>query len=181
MKTGKVGIFIATSLLFVLVSGCSVVDGSQQGEEPDGQHTVQSVDEARAEDADIAASIREAAGIGGSVDDPGVGVSMCEDDPEMNRLYLMRHPWSIHGVSRDRLEEGMDRLRETLPSRGWEIIQDGEVDNANRTPRILFENRELEYAAHVTVEGRGEGFQLHVSMVSACFSTPEGESPRNEY
>lgn len=100
----------------------------------------------------------------------------------MERLYTMHHPWSVSGVSRDVLREGMERLREQLPQEGWEIIEEGEANNANRSPFILFENREVEYAAYISLMGkRDEDSLLHVTVVSACFSTPEGESPKGSY
>ncbi|WP_059011576.1 hypothetical protein [Streptomyces specialis] len=154
---------------------------SGQDGESQAAPTVKSVDDARAEASDVSSRILDVAAIQGQVSEPGPGVGICEDDPEKERLYTMDHPWSVSGLPRRTLEEAMDRLRAELPREGWEILEDGELDNANRTPRILFENTRIEYAAHVTIEGGDDDPRLHVSLVSACFSTPEGESPRNEY
>jgi len=151
-----------------------------QSEEPGKPPTVKSVEDARTEASEVSSSILDATGIRGQVTEPGPGVSSC-DDSERDRLYLMRHPWSIYGVPRETLDEGMDRLRRELPKQGWEILEDGEADNPNRTPIILFENRDLEYAAHVSIEGGQDEPLLHVSLVSACFRTPVGESARNQY
>jgi hypothetical protein len=159
------------------------MSNGQNGEsdKPSEPSTVKSVDDARSQSRGIASRILDTTGIRGNVTDPGPGVSACSEDPEMERLYLMRHPWSIYGLPRETLDEGMNRLRRELPKQGWRILEDGELDNPDRSPRILFQNTDLEYAANVTIEGGQGDPLLHFSMVSGCFSTPEGESPRDEY
>jgi hypothetical protein len=180
VKYGKV-----TSLLFegfcilLFVAGCSDVSG--QSEEPEEPPRVTSVDAARAETREISANIMEATGINGQIDDSGPGVSTCEEDPERNRLFLMRHPWAIYGVPRETLEEGMDGLRRELPEQGWEIVEDRVLDTPDRTPEMLIETRDGEYGAIVNIGGGGDDPRLVVSLSSVCFSTPEGESPRREH
>ena len=145
---------------------------------------IKSADEGRQEAAEISSAILDAAGIRGEVTEPGPGVSDCPGNDRAtgnDRLFLMRHPWSIYGLPTAKLEEGLD-YRRRAARQGWEIIEDGAADSPNRQPTILFENRTLEYAAHVSIEGRNtDDPRLHVSLVSACFSTPGHESAKNEH
>ncbi|MGW7296033.1 hypothetical protein ACWGIB_27060 [Streptomyces xiamenensis] len=118
---------------------------------------------------------------GAAVTDPGPGVDVCEQDPERERLFTMYHAWGLHRLPRQELEMAMDRLRQGLPAQGWTVVEDGVLTNANRSPRLLLENAALHFAADITLAGRGDTSQLQVTLQSACFSTPEGESPRGEF
>lgn len=145
---------------------------------------IKSADEGRQEAAEISSAILDA-GIRGEVTEPGPGVSDCPGNDRAtgnDRLFLMRHPWSIYGLPTAKLEEGLDNLRRELPRQGWEIIEDRRADSPDRQPVVLFENRTLEYAAHVSLIGPdSDDPRLHVSLVSACFSTPGHESAKNEH
>lgn len=164
-----------------LATGCSSVLESNSGK-LDYTPTVKSVDQARADTRDVSSRLFDIISVQGDASEPGPGVTECEADPDMERLYKINHPWSISGVPRETLREGMERLKEQLPAQGWEILEEGEANSANRSPVILFENRDVEYAAHVTLMGKtDEDSLLHVFIVSACFSTPEGESPSGQY
>ncbi|MGK5531450.1 hypothetical protein [Streptomyces sp. URMC 129] len=144
--------------------------------------TVKSVDDARVEAGELSSRLLDMTGIQGQVSEPGPGVSVCEADPDMERLYLMRHPWSISEVPVETLEEGMANLRQGLLDEGWELVVEEEVNDAYNSPRLLFENKSVEYAVDITLAGRGgDRPRLDVWTVSACFSTPEGESPAGEY
>ncbi|CAL9542107.1 hypothetical protein SUDANB171_04240 [Streptomyces sp. enrichment culture] len=118
---------------------------------------------------------------GATVTDPGPGVDVCEEDPERERLFTMYHAWGLHRLPREELEQAMDRLRQGLPAQGWTVVEDGVLTNANRSPRLLLENDALHFAADITLAGRGDASQLQITLQSACFSTPEGESPRGEF
>ncbi|MEV8113990.1 hypothetical protein AB0O69_03755 [Streptomyces xiamenensis] len=167
-------------LLTSLVMGCSAVLDSGNG--LDYTPSVKSVAGARSDAEEVSSRLFDIISVQGEASEPGPGVTECEADPEMERLYKINHPWSITGASRETLREGMDRLREQLPAEGWEVIEEGEANNANSSPVILFENRDVEFAAHVMLRGKtDEDSLLHVSLVSACFSTPEGESPSGSY
>ncbi|MFD7509038.1 hypothetical protein ACFV5N_06775 [Streptomyces sp. NPDC059853] len=144
--------------------------------------TTKSVSQARTDTKEISSAILDLTGLRGEVSEPGPGISVCEADPKRERLYTVYHYWSISNISRAELRQGMDRLRHELPREGWEIISDGELNNANRTPEILFENTEVEYAVNVTLPGKtDEDSRLVFAVVSPCLSTPEGESPSGSY
>ncbi|MGW8849325.1 hypothetical protein ACWGNE_16230 [Streptomyces xiamenensis] len=118
---------------------------------------------------------------GATVTDPGPGVDMCEEDPERERLFTMYHAWGLHRLPRQELEQAMDRLRQGLPAQGWTIVEDGVLTNANRSPHLLLENAALHFAADITLAGQGDTSQLQITLQSACFSTPQGQSPRGEF
>ncbi|GAB2924804.1 hypothetical protein [Streptomyces mayteni] len=178
----KVKVLIAAPLfLSAATVACSDVDDAQSGE-GSASLTVRSVEDARADARGLSSSILDLSGVQGRVSEPGPRVTTCEEDPDRERLYRIRHSWSITETSAESLAAGMDRLRSQLPQEGWEVVEEGELNNAERTPRILFENNEVEYAANVTLEGGdSDAPLLVVTLVSACFSTPEGESPRGEF
>lgn len=159
-----------------LTGGCASVSG-----ESERQYSEKTVDAARAEAKDISSNVLDIVAVQGEVSEPGPGVDVCAEAPDSDRMFKIYHAWSLSGVPRHLLEEGMDRARNSLPGEGWEIAEDGEKNNANRSPRILFENREVEYAINMTLVGSGDDSLLSVSLVSACFSTPEGESPKGSY
>lgn len=118
---------------------------------------------------------------GATVTDPGPGVDVCADDPDRERLFTLYHAWGVHRLPRADLERAMDRLRQHLPAEGWLVTEDGVLNNANRSPRLLLEHPGLHTAADITLAGRGDDSQLRVTLQTACFSTPEGESPAGEY
>jgi hypothetical protein len=172
---------IVAGMVAVLSMGCSM----SASDEPELSYTptVKSVDNARSQARDLASELLRMADIQGEVSDPGPGVSSCHTDPDMeNNLYIIRAGWSIYDRPVRTLEEGMSNLRSELTQQGWEITEDGEVNNAARSQHILFENHEVEYAVDIELYPGGDGQpQLSATMVSACFRTPEGESPRNQY
>jgi hypothetical protein len=80
---------------------------------------IKSADEGRQEAAEISSAILDAAGIRGEVTEPGPGVSDCPGNDRAtgnDRLFLMRHPWSIYGLPTAKLEEGLDNLRRAAPA-----------------------------------------------------------------
>ncbi|TDC21666.1 hypothetical protein E1265_17435 [Streptomyces sp. 8K308] len=175
---------IVALFLGLLIGGCSdVPDRSNSDSEPSDETTVKPVDDARAEARRLSSDMLDFTGIQAQVSEPGPGVSVCAEDPERERLYKIRHAWSVYGVPSADLEQGMDRLRGALLEHGWVIVEEGELNNAARTPRILFENTSLAYAVNVELVAGTEDYEpmLTVDLVSACFSTPEGESPRGEF
>ncbi|MDT0310299.1 hypothetical protein RM780_25605 [Streptomyces sp. DSM 44917] len=144
--------------------------------------TTKSIDRARSEARDLSSYLLDSTGIEGEISEPGPGVSVCEADPNDVSLYTMRHPWTIYGVAVEVLERGRDNLREQLLQDGWEILVDEEMNNQDRTPRLLFESRETEYALDVRLTHReGNRPQLVITAQSACFRTPEGETREGEY
>ncbi|MGK5531451.1 hypothetical protein [Streptomyces sp. URMC 129] len=167
-------------LVVVLCAGCS----GMAGEPPELDYTpsVKSVDDARVEARELSSHLLDMTGIQGWVSEPGPGVSTCPADPDKERLYRMRHPWSIAEVSDATLEEGMANLRQGLLDEGWELVVEEEINDAYNSPRLLFESKSVEYAVDITLAvGGSDRSRLDITTVSACFSTPDGESPSGEF
>ncbi|WP_181727457.1 hypothetical protein [Streptomyces sp. PT12] len=163
-----------------LLGGCGIMsDGSAAENTP---RTIRSVHDARQMTRDISSGLLDTIAVQGRTSEPGPGVSLCEEDPERERLYKMKHTWSLSQVSRADLEQGMDRLRQELPRQGWELVGDGVVNNANQSPYVTFDNTDIEYSVNVRLATTPDDDpMLVVTVVSACFSTPEGESPRGQH
>ncbi|MFD5321700.1 hypothetical protein [Streptomyces sp. NPDC127098] len=171
---------MALTLATLTTAGCAAV--ANEDTQRDSPYTVKSVEDARQETRELSSMLLDLTEIQGQVSEPGPGIDLCEEDPDRERLYTVYHAWSVRGVSAETLETGMAQLRDELINRGWEVVEDGELNNADRTPRVLLENPDIEYAVNVELPGRTRGEpRLSVNLASACFSTPEGESPRGEF
>ncbi|MFF2377143.1 hypothetical protein ACFVUW_22435 [Streptomyces xiamenensis] len=168
--------------LLFLSGGCSLMpDDSEAASGGEARRTVKSIEDARVETREISSRVLDIVAVRGDVSEPGPGVDVCGDDPDSDVLYKMYHSWSVSGVARDVLEEGMGRARRDLPEEGWNIVEDGEKNNANRSPRILFEHDEVQYAINMTLFGSADDPLLSVSLVSGCFRTPEGETVKGQF
>ncbi|WP_147437721.1 hypothetical protein [Streptomyces radicis] len=146
----------------------------------DALRTIRSVDDARQQTRNLSSALLDTIAVQGRTSEPGPRVGLCEEDPERERLFKMGHTWSLSRASLADLEQGMDRLRQELPRQGWELVGDGIENNANRSPYLTFDNTDIEYSVNVSLASDPEPM-LVVTVVSACFSTPEGESPRGQY
>ncbi|MCK1814158.1 hypothetical protein MTQ13_07680 [Streptomyces sp. XM4011] len=186
---------VALAALTALTTGCGAsmtkdaneAHGapSDEGDDGDGTGPVaeKPVEMAREELRALSDQLLELAAPadGATVTDPGPGVDVCAEDPDRERLFTLYHAWGVHRLPRADLERAMDRLRQHLPAEGWLVTEDGVLNNANRSPRLLLEHPGLHTAADITLAGRGDDSQLRVTLQTACFSTPEGESPAGEY
>ncbi|MGK5631958.1 hypothetical protein [Streptomyces sp. URMC 123] len=144
---------------------------------------VRGVDEARTATKRVSSDLLDMTGVKAKVTEPGPGVAYCEDEPDRKDLYVLRHPWSLYGVPKETLEEGMRRLHEELPRKGWKILKDGKDSSPNQNWNILAENQQLRHSADITLMRRDAGKQplLSVVVVSACFQAPEGTDLGKEY
>ncbi|RKN08615.1 hypothetical protein D7319_14570 [Streptomyces radicis] len=161
-----------------LLGGCGIMSDGSAAE--DALRTIRSVDDARQQTRNLSSALLDTIAVQGRTSEPGPRVGLCEEDPERERLFKMGHTWSLSRASLADLEQGMDRLRQELPRQGWELVGDGIENNANRSPYLTFDNTDIEYSVNVSLASDPEPM-LVVTVVSACFSTPEGESPRGQY
>ncbi|WP_146252327.1 hypothetical protein [Streptomyces carminius] len=145
--------------------------------------TVVGVQEARDRTGELSSQVLDAIGVKGKITEPGPGVSVCPADPKKEKLYRVRHPWALYGIPDSSLEKGMANLREKLPKNGWKIIADREAESEDRDPVIHAEHEEMRYALDVVWERETAEHdpQISVTLLSACFETPEGESPQGEF
>ncbi|QNE75265.1 hypothetical protein F0344_12170 [Streptomyces finlayi] len=113
---------------------------------------------------------------------PGAGVSPCEEDPE--HLFSSRHPWSLYGVSDERLTEGFARLKENLPKYGWKIVEYGPNNSPAKTLELTADSEKEHYSVNAELRVATDPAQNHpsatrkssiqVRVVSGCFRAPEG-------
>ncbi|MDH2411899.1 hypothetical protein [Streptomyces chitinivorans] len=149
--------------------------------ELDYEPHVISVEDARSQARGVSSRIFDMMGVDAKATQPGPGISTCSADPNKERMYVVRHPWAIYGVSNSVLKEAMDNLRNSLPGDGWTIVKDGREESKDRQPVIHAENDELQYTLIASWAQGREKPQISVTLTSACIKTPEGENPRGEY
>ncbi|WP_059005772.1 alpha/beta hydrolase [Streptomyces specialis] len=151
--------------------------------------TALSVDEARARARAHSSAVLDLLAVRARVSGGGPGVTRCPSDPGAERLFAVRHPWSVSGVPREELRRAMARLRRGLPSRGWRITADGVRDNRNRSPRLTFTttrdnagNGAGGCVLDVTLEGGPDDEPLlAVTLLAGPFRSPQGRSPRGQF
>ncbi|MCT2592068.1 hypothetical protein LHJ74_19540 [Streptomyces sp. N2-109] len=120
----------------------------------------------------ISSELLDMAGIKGKVTDSGPGIAVCEDvDPNFREYYIVRHPWSIYGISNRALEQGMQNFRKGLPGHGWTITKDGPARSRNEDPEIFAENKGEKHAVHIIWHRTGANRKplIHVNLVSECY------------
>lgn len=183
-KGPRVGCFLVSALLSLMLMGCSgEMNSHDRVHELGYVPAVLGVQEARDRASELSSRILDLMGVKGKVTEPGSGVSVCPADPEKKRLYRIRHPWALYGASDASLGEGMENLRKGLSEDGWKIISDETAESRDQDPVIRAEHEEMKYALDVVWERKTAEHepQISVTLLSACFKTPEGESPQGEY
>ncbi|WP_414169350.1 hypothetical protein ACMATS_26935 [Streptoverticillium reticulum] len=125
---------------------------------------------------------------GGKTTQPGPGISTCAEDPK--HLYKVRHTWSAYGVSKDALSDGFDKLRERMPSNGWNITKYGPNDSPDKDLRILADSTKEQFTANIelldatkpgSAPSASKESGIMVTLVSACFRAPEDTDLSGEY
>ncbi|MEU6521714.1 hypothetical protein ABZ892_02430 [Streptomyces sp. NPDC046924] len=111
--------------------------------------------------------------IEGKVTDTGAVTVRCADYDSGEEVYRARHPWSVYQVPVSDMEKAMDRLRNGLPKKGWEIVKDGVDESAAKSPQIVAESKGQEYAVDVRLlDERKYGDDpslIEVTVQSACY------------
>ncbi|MGC9380285.1 hypothetical protein [Streptomyces sp. MH13] len=109
----------------------------------------------------------------GRVTDTGAMTMRCANYDTDEEVYRARHPWSIYQVPVAEMEEAMNRLRDGLPKKGWEIVEDGVDDSPAKSPHIVAESAGKEYAVDVRLlDERKYGNDpslIEVTVESACY------------
>ncbi|WMX46709.1 hypothetical protein RGF97_20355 [Streptomyces roseicoloratus] len=112
-------------------------------------------------------------GINGKVTKSGAMLSRCSGYDDEDEVYRARHPWSVHDVPFADMEQAMERLRTELPKNGWTIVKDGTDGSKSRSPQIIAEssNREFALDARLYKANRKENSPdlINVAVESACF------------
>ncbi|MGC5363292.1 hypothetical protein ACPXCE_16670 [Streptomyces sp. DT24] len=109
----------------------------------------------------------------GKTTESGARLIRCSDYPAKDEVYRARHPWSLYGVPAEDMKKAMDRLREQLPVKDWEIVKDGTDDSEAKSPQLVANSRDGEFSVDVRPqEERAYGDApslLEVTVVSACY------------
>jgi hypothetical protein len=132
---------------------------------------------------ELSSQLLDAMRLEGEVTEPGPGVAECEGmSPE--RYFVVRHPWSVYGVPVPDMEAAMERLRDDLPGRGWEVTKYGPDKSPSRSLEIFADHKhgDKQFSVNIRLfDERGKNADhvsmINVTLVSACFRTPEGEEP----
>ncbi|GHF40872.1 hypothetical protein GCM10010218_22860 [Streptomyces mashuensis] len=172
-----------TLTLSLTGTGCSKVNSL--GYDP----VEMSPDQARQKTKEISSQIFDLISMrNGQTTPTGPGVSTCPEDPKS--LFIVRHSWSVYGVSMEELSRGFENLKARLPKHGWKITEDGPDGSKARTPHILADLTQERFSANIklidsskdrnTASGKGDS-GIWVMLVSACFKAPPGVDLKREY
>ncbi|MFI1400157.1 hypothetical protein [Streptomyces sp. NPDC020681] len=165
-----IGAVASALALATIATGCSK-DMDDLGYTP----TTLGVDEARAKTKSVSGQIFDMIGLGQArTTEPGPGVSTCEQDPD--HLFLSRHPWSLYGVPAAELEQGFQRLRETLPKKGWKVVEYGPNKSAAKTLELTADSEKEHFSVNAELRVGADEKQplILVNVVSGCYRAPEG-------
>ncbi|WP_406740324.1 hypothetical protein [Streptomyces atratus] len=117
--------------------------------------------------------ILEILDVKGRVTETGAMTSRCSDYDSDEKVYRARHPWSIYKAPFTDMQKGMDRLRAELPKDGWKIIRDGVDGSRAKSPQIVAESKEGDFAVDVRLHRASKAGNapdlLEVTVESACY------------
>ncbi|MGW1201235.1 hypothetical protein [Streptomyces cyaneofuscatus] len=122
-----VGIVAVSSML---IAGCTMSDSSEKS-----SLKRRAGAEVEAEIKGRSSEVMDIMATKGKVTEPGPYSAECADEGQGGRV--IRHPWSLYGVSNDRLEKAMENLLAGLPKRGWKIVESGTDGSKNQNQQIL--------------------------------------------
>jgi hypothetical protein len=130
-------------------------------------------DAVKAEVEQASSRILEIMALKGKVTDTGAMSTRCADyDPE-EEVYRARHPWSVYQAPVADMQKAMDRLRDELPKRGWKIVKDGVDNSPAKSPQLVAQSNEDEFAVDVRLlDERKYGDDpslIEVTVESACY------------
>ncbi|WP_258047325.1 hypothetical protein [Streptomyces sp. SM13] len=122
----------------------------------------------------VSSELYDLIGIKGKASNSGAGVTQCGGkDP--NKFFQIFHPWSFTPVSADQLAGVMERLKEELPKRGWEIVEYGPNTSKNKSIQLTADNDKEKHSVKITHFAKGETPSLNLMVVSGCYQVPDGE------
>ena len=130
-------------------------------------------DTVKAEVEKASSRILEIMALKGKVTDTGAMTSRCTDYDSDEKVYRARHPWSVYQVPVADMENAMARLRDGLPNEGWKIVKDGVDSSPAKSPQIIAESKDKEFAVDVRLlDERKYGSDpslIEVTVESACY------------
>ncbi|WP_431783282.1 hypothetical protein [Streptomyces chumphonensis] len=144
----------------------------------DKQVDARSQAEVNEEIKEISSEILDIVAAQGKVSEPGPGVSTCKESG-VDTHFKMRHTWSLSSSQRDELAYSMERLKQQLPGRGWEIQGYGPNNSQNRNLTLTADHPEKKYGTRIEFRENKDGDgkpMLLVGVVSDCYKVPDGET-----
>ncbi|MFJ2114787.1 MULTISPECIES: hypothetical protein [unclassified Streptomyces] len=139
---------------------------------------VRKIQAAKQEVNDISSRLLDWMRIEGKTTEVGAGVNVCEAvDPDLERYYTIRHPWSVYDLRKGTFEEAMQNLREQLPRNGWKIIKDDVTNSSAQNPEISAVNSESHHVISIEwARKRSGGLKqiISVDIDSRCYRAPKG-------
>ncbi|MCF6521769.1 hypothetical protein [Streptomyces sp. JJ36] len=134
---------------------------------------------ARSDAKQLSSQLLDILNLDGKVTEPGPGVSLCEGR-DTDKFFKIRHPWSVYDVPVEDMERAMEKLREALPERGWEVTSYGPDESRAKSLTLFADSTEKKFTAQVKLlDRRGRSDHpsgITVTLVSACFQVPEGQT-----
>lgn len=122
----------------------------------------------------VSSELYDLIGIKGKASNSGAGVTQCGGkDP--NKFFQIFHPWSFTPASADQLAGVMERLKEELPKRGWEIVEYGPNTSKNKSIQLTADNDKEKHSVKITHFAKGKTPSLNLMVVSGCYQVPDGE------
>ncbi|MEV5975342.1 hypothetical protein [Streptomyces sp. NPDC051921] len=109
----------------------------------------------------------------GKVTEAGAMIAPCSDYEDEEHVYRAHHPWSVYGVPFADMQKAFDHLRDELPKNGWRIVKDGVDGSVAKSPQIVAESSEGEFAVDVRLHRANKAENapelIEVTVESACF------------
>lgn len=89
------------------------------------------------------------------------------------KVERMDHPWSIYDLPYEELEQAYNRMRTTLPAKGWKITMDGPDKSIAKTPTLRAESADGEFGVELQLmdnrKDKDPTSVLAVTVLSRCF------------
>ncbi|MCZ1009186.1 hypothetical protein [Streptomyces lydicus] len=142
---------------------------------------VRSISEARGGAREISSSVLDVIDLKGEISKPGPGVSPC-GDKGAGKFYTIHHPWSVSGVPVEEMKKAMERLRKSLPGKGWKIVSYGPDASPSKSLELVADSTKKKFSISIRLLDRTKRANpgslkalISVDLTSACFQVPKGK------
>lgn len=180
LKRAKCFFAVLSVAAWIILTGCSSVkdSGSDPGSAPD----VRNISEAREEARELSSVVLDVIDLKGEVSKSGPGVSPCRDK-DSDRFYTIHHPWSLTGVPVEDMKKAMERLRKSLPEKGWKIVSYGPDVSPSKSIELVADSTKKKFSISIRLLDRTKRANpgslkalISVDLTSACFQVPKGKT-----
>ncbi|MDX3642186.1 hypothetical protein [Streptomyces sp. MB09-02B] len=122
----------------------------------------------------VSSGIYDLIGVKGKASDNRPGVMECAGK-DRETYFRIFHPWSFYPASVGDLDVAMERLKEEMPKRGWEIIEYGPDNSKNKNINLTADNGEKKTSVNIIEMSKDDPPSLSLDLVSGCYKVPNGE------